>query len=1149
MSEQGTLESVAVSLAGLFKPLEEELQAGRIRVLFAELGMEFPPELEAQTDFINALEDAVNKVSLLPELVSGLVDALENENTEQIATLGVELFGILKSLVESIDEIAGELSGLAGSLPGISASELDTFADELLPNIIDYLLVRNIEGTPGLVEAFEFIDVIERKEHTSGSFSYTTRKVKVDQFLNFIQSPGEHLRNLYQWGAPGFDGVDLLSTAEKLLVSSGAPAIFDPAATPPVLDLIYLEASPKTDIDPKGLKFSLINKIEVESEEFSLDDWRIKLFLDTELGSGVDVIIQPDGNVTFEPVTGELKGDGGLEWTAGNVNDDPYLILGQPGGSRLEAKQLSLKAGVGFAWQPAENRAEGSFDILGEVKKGRLVIDFSQGDGFLTKILSGVNLESDFDLGFGFSSEEGVYFVGSTTLEIQLPAHIDLGPIQIGALVFSVGISDDEIPIGLAADISANLGPIAAVVEGIGISADLSLPDDRKDGNLGPIDLNLAFKPPNGVGLAVDAGPVKGGGYLYFDFDREEYAGALELVFSDWIALKAIGLITTKMPDGSKGFSMLIIITVEFGTGIQLGFGFTLNGVGGLLGINRIVSIDPLKDGIRTGAVESIMFPENVVENAPRIISDLRKFFPPQNNAFLVGPMAKIGWGTPTLIDISIGIVLELPNVDITILGVVKVVLPDENADVLRLQVNFIGRIEPSNERLWFYAELFDSRVLHITLEGGMGLLVNWGDNANFVVSAGGFHPRYSPPPLPFPEPPRIAAMILNESNAKVRIEAYFAVTSNTVQFGARAELYFGLSEFKIEGFLAFDALFQFDPFFFSFSLSISLSVKVFGVGLFSVGFSGILEGPTPWYIEGKGKISLLLFKLKVPFSHTWGNEEDTKLDPIAVFPLIEKELNALTNWEARLPESSSTIVSLRELGESAEDQLVLHPVGILRISQRKVPLNFKMDKVGNQRPSDVKKLEVEAAVNGGGNMAVSDIEEQFAIGQYKDLDDSGRLSSAAFEPLDGGVEVAVEGEQIKTSQAVKRVIRYESIIIDSYYKRFVRPFFEFFANGFSLLHEALHQHFLAGGAVRKSVLSNQHKKRMQPFDEVIEVKPHEYSVAFNTDNKPVGENGTVKSFTSQAKAKEFMEQKMQDDPKFADQLHVIPNTEINTAA
>jgi hypothetical protein len=509
--------------------------------------------------------------------------------------------------------------------------------------------------------------------------------------------------------------------------------------------------------------------------------------------------------------------------------------------------------------------------------------------------------------------------------------------------------------------------------------------------------------------------------------------------------------------------------------------------------------------------------------------------------------MAKIGWGTPTLVSAQLGVILEFPSVNITILGVIKVILPDEKADILRLQVNFIGRLEPSNKLLWFYAELYDSRVLFLTIEGGFGLLVNWGDNANFVVSVGGFHPRYNPPPLPFPEPPRIAVNILNESWAKVRIEGYFSVTSNSVQFGARAELFFGLSAFRLEGHLAFDALFQFNPFFFSFSLSFSLSVKVFGIGLWSVGFSGLLEGPTPWHIKGKGSISLLFFSISVPFEHTWGDKKDTKLDPIEVYPLLEKEFKALTNWEARIPDSSNLLVSLRKLGEGDSDQLVLHPVGKLRVSQRKVPVNFKLEKMGNQRPSDYNKFSVDAALSGVGDLSVSDTQEKFAIGQFKDLDGSKQMSSPAFEPLDSGIDIGVAGEQMKTSRAVRRVIRYETNIIDNNYKSYIITFFNFFASGYAVLNAFLFKHFLKGSAVSRSVLSNQHKKRMQPFDNVIQIKPNQYSVAYNTDNKPMDAGSA--QFASQAKALEYMEEQVQNDSTLTNQLHVIPNTELNIAA
>ena len=107
-----------------------------------------------------------------------------------------------------------------------------------------------------------------------------------------------------------------------------------------------------------------------------------------------------------------------------------------------------------------------------------------------------------------------------------------------------------------------NLGPFDAQVDKIGAKLALE-PKSDNSGNLGAFDLGFGFRPPSGLGFVVDAGPVVGGGYVFFDPDNQEYAGVLELEFSGTFALKAIGLLTTKMPDGSEGFSMMLIITAS----------------------------------------------------------------------------------------------------------------------------------------------------------------------------------------------------------------------------------------------------------------------------------------------------------------------------------------------------------------------------------------------------------------------------------------------------------------------------------------------------------------------------------------------------------------------------------------------------------
>jgi hypothetical protein len=100
-------------------------------------------------------------------------------------------------------------------------------------------------------------------------------------------------------------------------------------------------------------------------------------------------------------------------------------------------------------------------------------------------------------------------------------------------------LAKPAIPLSVGADVKGSLGPLTAVAENVGFTARLDFAAARR--NLGLADLAIGFKPPNGVGLSIDAGAVKGGGYLFLDPERGEYAGALELTLSGFIALRASG--------------------------------------------------------------------------------------------------------------------------------------------------------------------------------------------------------------------------------------------------------------------------------------------------------------------------------------------------------------------------------------------------------------------------------------------------------------------------------------------------------------------------------------------------------------------------------------------------------------------------------
>jgi hypothetical protein len=799
------------------------------------------------------------------------------------------------------------------------------------------------------------------------------------------------------------------------------------------------------------------------------------------------------------------------------------IIWGDANGIHLRIGSSKIEGKVGVTDQ----------SIKAEIKDSAFVLKTDAADGFLKTVLGAVTsdgkLETKFDFNIGYSKKKGFFIGGGAGLMISIPLHETLGPLQFNTLTIGIALGekagkDPGFKLESSLSFGLDLGVLQASVDRIGLSGLIIF-----DGG----EFTLGFKPPNGVGLAVNAGPVRGGGFLNFDYERGEYAGGLELDIAGIITLTALGLITTKMPDGSAGFALLAILALEFGTPIQLGLGFTWIGIGGIFGLNRTMRLEPMAAGIKTGAAERILFPQNIVANAARIISDLRAFFPPQNDTFLIGGMLKIGWGTPTLASLALGVIIQIPPGTFAILGVLKVILPDEEAALLQLKVGFIGAYEPDKERAWFFATLYDSRVLIMTLEGGMGVLIGWGANANFVISVGGFHPQFQPPPLPFPTPDRLSINILNYPMARIRVMAYFAVTSNTVQFGARAELFFGFDSVKLEGHLGLDALFQFSPFYFIVQISASVALKVFGVGLFSVRLKGSLEGTSPWRIAGTASVSILFFSIDVDVSETWGEEADTVLPGIAAMPLLRAELEDSSNWQAAIPAANNLLVSLRAL-DGTLDGLVLHPLGQLRVSQRKLPLDITIQKIGNQKTTDAKKFTL--TVDSADLKKVDDHDEMFALAQFQEADNSKKLSLPAFQPLAGGLLLSVDGKQTRSSQLVKRKVRYELTTIDNNFKRFTRHFFVFWGTLFT--------HFTRGAAVAQAEVSFHQKKKLQPFETHITADQPGFTVVSVTDNKPMANDGV--SFRSEALAREYMNQQVAAHPDLAQSIHVIPQYEVN---
>jgi hypothetical protein len=1138
--EPGTLELVGQHLTLAMQPLKTAVSdPNQFRALMVRLGWDAAGLPPAYVALGTAIDGAVAKLEALTDTAT----------PEEI-----------KDFILAVKDAFEAIQSIAEAPPGVDAgaflAEIGERLFELL--LCDYLAAA-LPATFSLLQALHVIRV-EPVDGTATRPSFVRVRFDWAEIPKIVSEPLEIPKRVYGWGTADLDVDLIVHHLASLFVALRFPVRIAPPSealvrgylglgdevTPPsapslIVPFYYVQIAGVSleaglALRPLPASNGKLPGIVLEPQlpsEFPLklqlrDDIALRIVAGTNIASKLGVLIRPDGiavKYPFQPgTTPPSVGVGvGFDFTPAQ----PALILGARKETRLEFQGASVDFGA--------SSINGEFDVLlgAQLKGLALVLTAGQGDSFIKKILGDGESRMEMALGFEWTRRHGVRFTGSGAFEVALHPHLQLGPVSIDEITIRLAIPADRPPdlrLELGAGISGKLGPLAFFVKGIGLRVDTRF----TAGNVGPFDLAPGFKPPTGLGLSLDAGGVKGGGFLTLDSEKGEYAGGLELEFQGTISLKAVGLLNTKMPDGSTGFSLLIIITAEF-PAIQLGFGFTLNGVGGLLGLNRTVVFEALRAGVHDGSLESVLFPHDIVANASRIIGDLKRIFPPLADRFVIGPMAKLGWGTPTLISLELGIILEIPRPAFAILGVLQMVLPDEKAPVLMLRVNFLGIVDFEKCQVTFDASLFDSHLLTFILTGDMAVRIYWGENANFLLTVGGFHPAYTPPPMGLPALQRLGIVIF-QGNPNLRAESYFAITSNTVQFGAKVELYAGADVFNVYGFLGMDVLIQFNPFHFIAQVAAMLAVRTGSSTLFSVKLELMLEGPTPWHAAGKASFEIgfiITITISVHFDVTFGEERTTTLPPIEVLPLLREALENPGNWRAVLPAASPPGVSLRQLPPGAPATLVLHPFGTLEVTQKVVPLNLTISRFGTQRPEHGTLFRIASAEVGTASPPPDTVKEEFAPAQFLEMSDAEKLSRASFASYDAGIRVG-GGDAPNADYATALEVAYEVIYLPEHQKP-----------ALFRLPVALFDVMVRGSAVARSPRAQAGRAPSPLATPPVVLETEKFGVASDQD---LSLHDPALVFDSEAEAYEALRGLQANDPALARTLQVLPLYQVKAA-
>ncbi|GGW96266.1 hypothetical protein GCM10010297_17680 [Streptomyces malachitofuscus] len=606
----------------------------------------------------------------------------------------------------------------------------------------------------------------------------------------------------------------------------------------------------------------------------------------------------------------------------------------------------------------------------------------------------------------------GLRFAGTGALRTPLPLRLNAPHVSIWGAALELTFDGGEPRLALSLSASAGLPglPLRVHLDRAGIDLPIALSPAARPG-LDPGRLRELF--PEGIGTELKVPPVSGGGLVRRTPDQG-YSGLIAIDLGV-LRLQAVALF--RPPDGRAPTSFVVLLAAQFPTpGIQLGLGFALDAVGGLVGVNRRADITALQHLVCDGSADHVLFPDRAVERAQEIITSLNSAFPVAAGRVLVGPMVRITWGA-RMVSLSGALILELPAPARAILvGRLLVGLPDPWVPLVRLQASVLGRIEPAVPLVELLVSLSGSRIAGLAVRGEMYLLVRGGRQPEFVLSAGGFHPRYARP-AGVPALRRLQVDLAPGNGFGLRMEAYFAVTSNAVMFGGEAQLDATIAGCGVQGWLGLDALFVFDPVFaFSVHVRAGVAVRAFGRRLAGIGLDFTLEGPAPWHAFGTGSISVLFWDVELDFDIRWGHGQAIRQQPgRSPLDALTPALAKTTAWAAERPAAERTALRFTPEGtEKLNRGSLVHPDASVRIIQRVVPLGTPISRF-ERRPVPVQTWTVKEVTLGTPQPAgqLVPLPERFVPGEFFDLTEDEQLTAPAFVRHAGGLRARTDGVRI----------------------------------------------------------------------------------------------------------------------------------------
>ena len=493
-----------------------------------------------------ALPPGASDIGLAALDFTGLVTAVENLDVAiQIGTTGVALDA---SFAQVGTELVSFIQGVDATVAGFSATgdylTQTDIVNQFVPRLLDYLIVKSLQTTASLpLGLFMFTGVVQMVPYDADPAIYQVQHIRYVMNWNLVPELFGNIKGLlaqvFQWGVTNADPTAVVLSLGTLI--GGLTSVVQTRALPRRAEAALVGHDvPEADTDPMPqLLLSITKGLDVSGLDVGVSLIGLRPTTDGGTDMGVaflpyiqgsqDLTIPMSDTVTFSIDTTLDVADGialifragsgatirnnllsgGLAnvvnghilatFTVGNADNSPMQLLTVADGLGIVVGSVGASAGVDVS--------AGQLGALLSVALTNAVLNLSTAnlDSFLSTIIP-IDVTLDFSLTLGWSSAHGLFIEGNASPQFDISLNADIGPFHLDTLHLALTLGQPDLPLEVSFDGSATLGPLDIAVQRLGITADLKF----QRGNLGPVDLELGFKPPTGLGIQIDAGLAAG---------------------------------------------------------------------------------------------------------------------------------------------------------------------------------------------------------------------------------------------------------------------------------------------------------------------------------------------------------------------------------------------------------------------------------------------------------------------------------------------------------------------------------------------------------------------------------------------------------------------------------------------------------------